>query len=390
MATCDLGAAQARRRGRVVMRVAGSKVWASLSAYESTELVRRFSKERIGPEINATKAREIAAYFAQGREYFRNAAGAGELVRPLILYYGAVALARGTVLFLDASKSKVVADHGLDGSGWDDLNAKPGAVPELPVKIKGGGTFPELARVSGNSEWCTVRNEGMPGEVTVRSPGPELAPGTGVTMKEALGQIPDVADLYERTFGEHSRRLRCEVQVTGLPEPDLVDAFTRNAVASDQEVRRHAWLGVVPTQAGLPDKDWVANILGNRVAARDSGPNLLYFAREPVHRVAESHSFDLYYDAGTEERPRLDMPVSVAASGEEYLKLPTDGRVILSTLLALHTVAYAAGVLVRYHPGYWAAIVGRTKGDSIAPVLSAAVSTVEERYPLLILEVLEG
>ncbi len=372
------------------MRVAGSKVWAALSAYESTELVRRFAKERIGPEINATKAREIAAHFSQGREYFRNATSAGELVRPLILYYGAVALARGTVLFLDASKAKVVADHGLNGYGWEDLNAKPSAVPDLPVKIKGEGTFPELARVSGNSERCTVRNEGMPGEVTVRSPGPELAPGTGITIKEALGQIPDVADLYERTFGEHSRRLRCEVQVTGLVEPSLADAFFRNAVPLDQEVRRHAFLGIVPTRAGLPDKDWVAKILGGRVSARDSGENLLHFAREPVHRVVESHSFDLYYDAGTLENPRLDIPVATAAPGEEYLVLPTDGSVVLSTLLALHAVAYAAGMLVRYHPGYWAAIVGRTKGDSIAPVLSAAVSTVEERYPSLILEVLEG
>lgn len=372
------------------MRVAGSKVWASLSAYESTELVGRFVKERTGRELNTTKAREIAAHFAQGREYFRNATGAGELVRPLILYYGAVALARGTVLFLDASKSKVVADHGLDGSGWDDLNAKPDAVPDLPVKIKGDGTFPELARVSENSERCTVRNEGMPGEVTVRSPGPELAPGTVITIKEALGQIPDVAGLYERTFGEHSRRLRCEVQVTGLVEPSLADAFARNAIPPDQEVRRHAWLGVVPTRAGLPDKDWVAKTLGNRVAVKDTGANLLHFAREPVHRVAESHSFDLYYDAGTEERPRLDMPVATAASGEEYLVLPTDGGIVLSTLLSLHLTAYAGGMLVRYHPGYWSAVVGRTKGDSIAPVLSAAISVIEERYPALVLDALEG
>lgn len=369
--------------------VAGSKVWAALSAYESTELVRRFAKERTGREPNVTKAHEIAAHFAQGREYFRNATGAGEVVRPLILYYGAMALARGAILFLNPSKSKVVGDHGLDGSGWEDLNTKPEAVPGLLVKVKREGTFPELARVSGNSEGCMIRNAEMPGEVPIRSPGPELAPGMHVTIREALGQIPDVVELYERTFGEHSRRLRCEVQVTGLPEPDLVDALTRNEVPPDREFRRHAWLGVVPTRAGLPSKDWVADILGGRVVARDTGTNLLHFAREPVNRVAESHLFDLYYDAGTLEHPSLDMPITVAASGEEYLKLPTDSGVVLSTLLALHVVAYAVGMLVRYHPGYWSAVVGHTKGDSIAPVLSAAVSTVEERYPTLVLEVLE-
>ena len=359
---------------------AGSKVWAALSAYESTELVRRFAKERTDREPNASKAREIAAHFAQGREYFRNAAGAGELVRPLILYYGVVALARGAILFLDPSKSKVVGDHGLDGSGWEDLNTKPETVPSLSVVVKREGTFPELARVSGNSEGCMVRIWEMSGEVSVRSPGSGLTPDTSVTVKEALGQIPDVAQLYERTFGEHPRRLRCEIEMTGLPEPSLVDAFNRNEVPPDQEVRRHAWLGVVPTRARLPSKDWVAGILGGRVAARDTGTNLLHFAREPVNRVAEAHLFNLYYDAGTLEYPRLDMPITVAASGEEYVKLPTDGGVVLSTLLALHLVVYAAGMLVRCHPGYWSAVVGRTKGDPIAPVLSAAVSIVEERY----------
>ena len=182
--------------------VAGSKVWASLSAYESIDLVRRFVKESTGREPNAAKAREIAAHFAQGREYFRNAEGAGELVRPLILYYGAMALARGTVLFLDPSKSKLVADHGLDASGWGDLTTGPSAVPDLTVRLRAGGTFPELVRVTGNVERCKVRADGMPGEVSVSSTGTELATGTGITLKEALGQVPDVAGLYERTFGD--------------------------------------------------------------------------------------------------------------------------------------------------------------------------------------------
>jgi hypothetical protein len=126
--------------------VAGSKVWAALSTYESTELVKRFGKERMEREPNTTKAREIAAHFSQGREYFRNAIDASELVRPLILYYGAMALARGASLFLDPSKSKLIRGHGLEASGWQDLNAKPEAVPGLPVEVKGEGTFPELAR----------------------------------------------------------------------------------------------------------------------------------------------------------------------------------------------------------------------------------------------------
>ena len=53
------------------------------------------------------------------------------------------------------------------------------------------------------------------------------------------------------------------------------------------------------------------------------------------------------YDSGMKEYPWLDMPVTTSSSGEEYLKFPTDGGVVLSTLLALHVVAFAAGTLVR-------------------------------------------
>ena len=127
-----------------------------------------------------------------------------------------------------------------------------------------------------------------------------------------------------------------------------------------------------------------------RVVVRETRSSILHFAREPVHRVAEAHLCDLFYDAGTRERPRIDMPITALASGEEYLVLPTDGGIVLSTLLAFHVTAFAAATLVRYHPGYWASVIGRTKGASIAPILSAWASAFEQRYPELILKAIES
>lgn len=369
----------------------GNGAWASLSLYESPELVRRFAGESIGREPTANKAREISAHFSQGREYFRSAAGAGELVRPLILYYGAMALARGTALFLSREKSKIEAGHGLDATGWKDLPTQPYAVPHLEVEVSGGGTFPELARVTGNTESFLVRTQGYPGVATALSTGPKPASGTRVGVKEALGQIPDVVELYERTFGEHGRRLRCEVQVTGLPETSVTRKYALAEIPPDLEMRRHAHLGLLRSPAGLPPKDRIAGLLDDgRVVPTEGGPTTLPFAREPKLRASGAWLFDLYYDAGTSRRPRIELPVTTSTSGEEYLKLRTDRGVVLSTLLALHVVAFAAGMLVRYHPGYWAVVVGRTKGDSIAPVLSAAVAAIEERYPALILEAIGG
>ena len=140
--------------------------WASLSMYESTDLVKRFAKQRKGRSPNTAKAREISAHFAQGREYFRSASGAGELVRPLILYYGVLALARGAVIFLDQTKFQLESAHGLDASGWVDVLSKPRKLPEATVRIENGGTFPELARVTDNME-------------RVRVPRPPVSRGSG-------------------------------------------------------------------------------------------------------------------------------------------------------------------------------------------------------------------
>lgn len=389
------------------------RTWASLSLYESPELVRRFAVESaelssaIHEEGGAgiaegkqeaaeavsidTVSREIAAYFAQGREYFRSAAGASELVRPLILYYGVVALARGAVRFLEPLGPGPAPSHGLSARGWGDLTETPETVPDLPVAATRTGTFSELARLTGAAEGVRIPYISIPKVITARSPGVAPAAGSRLTLREVLGQIPDVAELFERTFGEHSRRLRCEVQATGDLEPGT--RAVGEQVPPDQDVRHFAWLGVLPSPGspvGTPDAGWVQE----RVACGrlvDRGANaLLHFARDPANEIAGANLFELYYDAGSSDRPRRELPVATAGAGGEYLKLRTEGGVVLSSLLALHLAAYAASSLVRYHPGYWAMLTGRTAGDSVGPVLSAAISAVEERYPALILEVIGG
>lgn len=346
--------------------------------------MRRLAEETTGRRPSAAKAREISAHFSQGREYFRAASGAGELVRPLVLYYGAVALARGAILFLDASKSKISASHGLDTSGWPDLLTRPDELADSRVEIGPGGTFPELARVTGNAERIRVQAEGAPGVADATSTGTAPSAGEALTIKEVLGQIPDIAPLFERAFSEHSRRLRSELIYTGHVE----DRRIGEEIPPDRPVRRHSWLGIVRGPLGYPPEDRtrdLARASGHARLGPSKGEQFLYFARfaeqAPVGRLHE-----LFCDAGSRDAPHLKMPLAATASGEEYLKLPTDGGVALSTLLALHLAAYATGMLVRYHPGFWAMLAGRAAGGEAAPVLSAAVSLVEERYPALILE----
>ncbi|MDP9485504.1 MAG: hypothetical protein M3Q49_06890 [Actinomycetota bacterium] len=203
-------------------------------------------KANTGRTPKTMKAREIASHFAQGRQYFQSAEAAGALVRPLILDYGTMALARGLVLFLDPGLSKVAAGHGLGADGWADLNAQPDAIPDLAVAVHANGTFPEFARVTKNADRTRIPAEDNPFEIAVESPGPSPLPaGTSVTVREIVAQIPDVRGVYERTFGEHGGRVRCEVLAVNHISGRNHEGF--------------AWVGVVQTRAGLPDQQRVAD-----------------------------------------------------------------------------------------------------------------------------------
>ena len=133
--------------------------WQSLTLYENPELVRDLYKRKHGRSMNAAKAWEVASHFAQGRQYYQSAADAGELVRPLILLYGTMALSRGLVLFLDTRKSALVSGHGLKEGDWTALDKQLKKLPEAEVKVETKGTFPELCRVTENSEVCEIATE---------------------------------------------------------------------------------------------------------------------------------------------------------------------------------------------------------------------------------------
>jgi hypothetical protein len=354
------------------------RVWDALGVYESTELVRDLCKAKTGRRPSAAKAREIASHFAQARQYFRSAEAAGALVRPLLLYYGAMALARGLVLFLDPGLSKVAAGHGLGADGWADLNAKPDAVPDLAVSVHASGTFPELLRVTGNADRTKIPAEDNPFEIGVESPGASPVPaGTDLTLREILGQIPDVRDVYEHTFGEHGGRVRCEVLAVNR--------------ISGRDDEGFAWVGVVETRAGLPNQKRVADgaFGGDADVAGAQVDDYLYFAPDRGGQNVRHFRFNTSYDREPSSYDAIGLPVARDGDGQLCLKLPTAGGVVLSNLLSLYLAAYASGMLVRYHPGYWTTVAGGGKGDKMGPIISAAASAVEERFPGLVLGELE-
>lgn len=90
--------------------------WNRLSLYESGDLARSLLRERHHRRPNESRSKEIAAHITQGRLYFEAAEQAATLIRPLLLYYGVLALSRAVVLFSDGSRREAALSegHGLE------------------------------------------------------------------------------------------------------------------------------------------------------------------------------------------------------------------------------------------------------------------------------------
>jgi hypothetical protein len=83
-----------------------SSVWQKFCLYESMDLVSRYYNGKYEYDLKEEKSREIVSCLAQGREYFTIASNSSELIKPVILYYGVVAMSRGLVLLTNMQEKQ--------------------------------------------------------------------------------------------------------------------------------------------------------------------------------------------------------------------------------------------------------------------------------------------
>jgi hypothetical protein len=280
-------------------------------------------------------------------------------------------------LFLNTRKEELRGGHGLQERQWQDLTTQPRSLPDFQLTVLSTGTFPDLSGVTKNAEMNRIRADGPPGVITALYQGTNpIGPGTQITIKDVLGQIPDLAEIFESTFNEFSRCLRG-------------DALAHNPF--DENEDGSAWIAVYETRRGVPEPSWVSQELGSPHIAMRPIEEQYYFGETATVRAVRNFWFGFPYARAYEREPHLDtalgLPVTVSRrTGEVFVKLPTSGGIELSNLAALYLISFATGSLVRYHPAYWMAVTSRATGDSFAPILSAAASAVEELFPKLVLE----
>ncbi len=224
-------------------------VWYALGDFETRDLTSRYYRAQHGRELSADRARQIASNFIQAREYFRSAAVADRVVRPLLQYYGVSVLSRGLVLFLNREKQEesLKSSHGLVGDEWQStLSGGLVKIGDLRVRLT-KGIFHDLLVATNNVFPFRVESSAT-ANWRPRAWMPPL--DTEFRFRDIASRIADVSEQYGAWTGalepfvtlkkwkidEEGKQF--EFVVVADPDTDIKAIFTE-----DRSYFRKLWIG---------------------------------------------------------------------------------------------------------------------------------------------------
>lgn len=339
------------------------QTWIALSAYESIDIVSELYRSTQGRELSTTWAREITSSFSQGREYFEAAAVSGPLVRPVLQYYGVMALSRALIQF--AQRNVGAADlprsHGVVADQWSETFKDPKSSLDIALKVT-NGTFSALAKATENKDvFAVAQRFGVSRQHILKWPTDGFEEAT-FTLDQVLARTTDLVQVYMRSTKK------------------MPLAFSATFSATPEE---NVWLTVVNVHPEI-DGSYLRRELGVHQQLTDA------FASHALARPAGvyQHSFCAPY---TDDWEQLIPQLETLPDGSLAVCAAFPNGIRLSRLMRLFLMSASLGFYCRYHPSPWLiAIHGRAKGDFIMPLVRAAMDLIDDNFPSLILNELEG
>ena len=335
--------------------------WYGLREFETRDITSRSYLNRHSRDLKADKCREIAANFAQAREYFSSASLADHAVRPLLQYYGVASLSRGLVLYLSPHKreTELRAGHGLVPIDWKGvLNSDAPDYRALGVRTC-SGLFKELLdAVAGTSYFRHGSHE-----VNVCIGAGSLSSDCEFALGEVAARIPDVSEQYAAWAG-----IRPPFMPIVSVEPNWQD---------------HRSMVKLPKKLPDPISDSVPEL--SELGIEDLFPD----GQCPNLTVDGSREHILVeYDPPFV--PFIAQQVDHHGAGRMILYEPLGSRVYLNPLAACFVMSYILGMLCRYHPTTWVNLARSERGDAIYPFIVRASDWIQAMFPTMSLDILRG
>ena len=335
--------------------------WYELREFETRDITSRSYRDRHSKDPSAAKGREIAASFAQAREYFRSALVAHPTVRPLLQYYGVSTLSRGLVLFMSPGirETQLKEGHGLVRSEWKgvlhDSSREFGA---LRVKMR-SGLFQELLAAIDNKFYFRHGSHEVSFPISARFPRPNCE----FTFEEIAARIPDISDQCAAWLG------------TRPPFIPMVSA------SSDDY--RHRFEFVLPKKLSGPISLSVAEL-------SELGLDDIFPDDECPNRTIDGSGDHVVVGYDQPFVPFLAQQIEQSGSGRVLIYEPLQSREYLSPLAACFVLSFTLGMLCRYFPTTWVNLARSEKGDSIYPFIVRATDWIQAMFPSMVVDILRG
>ena len=326
--------------------------WDVLRDFETRDLTSRNYQARHRRELSKAKASEITSNFIQAREYFRNASASEISVRPVLQYYGVLALSRGLILYLvpSARETSLKSAHGVETDDWQGALSNPTPrFGSLRIRLI-NGTLYELLSATKNQTYFWVGSTA----INWRAGGELPRVGSTVTFKEIASVIPDISREYDSAWPGESRP---SVLLREFPEPKETFKWclARGAAKDDIEA-------VFP---GFKCPDLKAGV--------DAGGLVVEWKRTYVPLMAQ------------------DGPITLVGGGHVRLYAPFETEdIYLSPFAVCFSAAYVLAMLARYYPSKWTNLGRVSKGDAFYPLATRLMDWLQESFPLMVVEYLQG
>ena len=138
-----------------------NRIWNELLEFETRDLIERFMRKKFGRETSSRKIYQITSNFIQSREYFKSAENSNITVRPLLQYYGVMALSKALILALNFSQTEeqLKPSHGLVIKNWKKI-IKTKEFEFLEISV-GDGTFSELIKSTENRNYLRANSSAV-------------------------------------------------------------------------------------------------------------------------------------------------------------------------------------------------------------------------------------
>lgn len=331
-----------------------SEIWQRLMALESYDLVCDLFERIHGRKLSTRRAGEIRSAARQAREYFRQAGSANFTVRPLLTFYGVASLSRSLTLLMrrfDGEQS-LTKGHGLETVAWpdtlsSDLSASLSKLGSIRVRTC-GGLFTDLLNSTKNRICMHVRSQAVDWRIYYDIPNR----GHEFSFSDLIERLPDLK------LGLDQAKLTCRF-------------FHVNEIKFNNSEGFFARVSASSAESSLTDY----RNRGFSVTKSDNAIELA--ASADIFSEAKCQFLHAYVQKTFGVIPNL------------YIVETFSENLNLSQIGVSYIVSFYLGMLARYYPTHWIALVEGAKGDRLWPTLSRAQQYVETVFPELVIEFIE-